>query len=759
MNLPYKSILFYLTIACLLTPFLVSSNTYFPFIVTKATIFRILVEVMALLWVLMIVKGETKLKLNGLFKVLLVYALVILISALLGVNFYWSFFSGNERMEGVFGIWHFILFFFIIASVFDLNDFKKVFKAEVFISAFYGFLALIIYAGGRIGVVSATPRLSGFTGNPSYLGIYFIFNSLLALYFYLEEFKLSKKIFNPWLLLVVYEALLIFISGTRGGMIGFGLGFLYIITSLIFSQRAKEYHLLKKLSLFTLIAGIVFLGAVFSLKNTSFVKNNFALERLTSISLKDPTGMARLLSAQTAFKSFKEKPFFGWGPENYEPAYLKNFNPEVVKVLPGDFYFDRAHNKPMEVLATTGIFGLISYLLIFVAAFWILEQTKKKEGLPAQAGQFLFALVFEAILIGYFIQNVFIFDFHESYLMFFLVLGFISVMGDTPETSSEIPRFARNDGRTKDFVPELTKGLILIVSFCLIFYSLSQFVIKPYSISKNIITTIKALTRQDYDNAYQLYKKNLYSAGQFENLRKDIVIGIENAFANYVTPSENLKPFIDDLISETDKLLQREPWNYRLVMNKAQLQLNESMWDKEKIKEAEKTAEDLVKIAPAFPQTHLLLAKIYFLENDLEKAKEEAEKVLSLNPQDSTAYYILGLYYSNKKDNENANKYFVQAARYGYLFKDKNSIVNIANLLIQEKDYETIIKLYLQAINLDSKDTEIYVHLAAAYGKIHDKEKAIYYAQKAAELDPNFKQASENFIQLIENGEWDKIPD
>jgi len=184
-----------------------------------------------------------------------------------------------------------------------------------------------------------------------------------------------------------------------------------------------------------------------------------------------------------------------------------------------------------------------------------------------------------------------------------------------------------------------------------------------------------------------------------------------------------------------------------------------SSWDEDKIKEAEKTSQDLVKLAPYFPQTHILLSKVYFLENDLEKAKEEAEKTIVIYPQEPTPYYILGLYYSDKKDNENALKYFVQAAKYGYPFKDKNMILNLANLLAQEKDYQTIVNLYLQAINLDPKDAEMYVHLAAAYGKIHNKEKAIYYAQKAAELNPNFKQASENFIQLIENGEWDKISD
>jgi O-antigen ligase/tetratricopeptide (TPR) repeat protein len=804
----------------------VSSNTYFPFIVTKATVFRILVEIMALLWVLMIVKGETpqeslrlptgqaKLKLNKLSKALLVYALVILISAFLGVNVYWSLFSGNERMEGVIGIWHFILFFFIISSVFDINDFKKILKAEVGISAFYGLLALMIYAGGRIGAVAATQRLSGFTGNPSYLGTFFIFNSLLALYFYFEgllpirrpnviasEVKQSQRLPRSpegslamtiknlfprndsvwWLLIFIFEALLIFISGTRGGMIGFGLGALYIIISLIFSHQAKTYPSLKKLSLFILIGGIVFLGLVFGLKNTNFVQNNFALNRLTSISLKDPTGAARILSAQTAFKSFLEKPLFGWGPENYEAAYLKNFNPEVVKVLPGDFYFDRAHNKIMEVLATTGIFGLLSYLSIFVAAFWILEKNKKKEN------QFLTSLVFEAILIGYFVQNVFIFDFHESYLMFFLVLGFISQLGSViarSENNSVIASEAKQSIRlppatlrsrlkalgslamtkeessyksAQDFVPELTKGFILIVSFCLILYSLVFWVIKPYFISRDIINTMKLLVNKNYDASYQLFKNTLSQAGQYENIKKDIVIGVENAFANYVTFSDQLKPFTDDLIVESDALLKKEPWNYRLIMNKAQLQLLESANDPSKFKEAEQTAQTLNQVAPYFPQTHLFLAKIYFLENNLEKAKAEAEQVLSLNPQDANAYYLLGMYYSTIKDATQSTEYLIKAVQLGLPLKDKSTILKLASVLAQQQDYETIVKLYLQGIQIDPQDSEMYVHLAAAYGKLRNKEKAIYYAQKAAELNPNLKQAAQNFIELIQTGQWDKI--
>jgi O-antigen ligase len=91
-----------------------------------------------------------------------------------------------------------------------------------------------------------------------------------------------------------------------------------------------------------------------------------------------------------------------------------------LEFLPGDFYFDRAHNKPMEVLATTGIFGFLSYLSIFGIALYFLNRLRKKKE------WFLPSLALMGGLTGYFIQNIFIFDFHESYLMFFLSLAFIS---------------------------------------------------------------------------------------------------------------------------------------------------------------------------------------------------------------------------------------------------------------------------------------------------------------------------------------------
>jgi O-antigen ligase/tetratricopeptide (TPR) repeat protein len=784
-------------VACLVTPFFVSSNTFFPFIVTKATVFRVLVELMLLLYVMMIVRGEAKLRLNALTIVLLIYGLAVLLSAFFGVNLIWSLLSGCERMEGVIGVWHFIIFFLIITNVFTREDFEQLIKIEIGISTFYGILALLIYKGiMTVGSVSQTPRLSGLTGNPSYLATYFIFNAFLALYLYFDSFLSARvkrsnsndsKITSVmaslfprndsiwWLLIFIFDALLVFISGTRGGMIGLGVGILYLIFNFLISSQ-KQLIIFKKLSLIVLGVIIIFLITVFSLKNTSLVKNNFALSRLTSISYKDPTGMSRILSAQTAFKSFLEKPIFGWGIENYEPAYLKNFNPEVVKVLPGDFYFDRAHNKVMEVLATTGLVGFIPYIGIFVVVFLILNHKRKEED------NFILAVVLESLIIAYFVQNIFLFDFHESYLMFFLVLGFINQLGSTIIRSennsviaSETKQSTTSSRSTKDslimkkedssyksaqdFTPQLLKGFILIATFCLVIFSLSQIVLKTYFISRGIITVARLAVSRNFDEALTAFKDVNYRIGKLDNLRKDLVIGTYNILGSYNIINEKAEPLMQNLLQLTDDLLKKEPWNYRLIMDKLQLVIYESNWDKSKLEEAQQIRDELVKAAPYFPQTYLASAKLNFLLNKPEEARLDLEKVLELDPNNSVANYLMGYYYNLNKDSQNAFNYFIKALDAGYSFNDPQLIQNLVNILSQQKDYERIAKLYLQLLNLDPKNPEVYVHLAATYAKLHDKNKAIEYARMAMDLDPKYKEAALDFIQKVEKGEWDKIPD
>jgi len=49
------------------------------------------------------------------------------------------------------------------------------------------------------------------------------------------------------------------------------------------------------------------------------------------------------------------------------------------------------------------------------------------------------------------------------------------------------------------------------------------------------------------------------------------------------------------------------------------------------------------------------------------------------------------------------------------------------------------------------------VKYAAAYAQLHNKEKAIEYANKAKEIDPRYATDVEIFIKIVEEEKWDQL--
>jgi len=752
-----KTVLFYLVILTLFTPFLIDTHTYFPFIIAKATAFRLIVEAMLVIWALLLIKKRNfQLQLSPLAKAVLVFGVIIFISALFGVDFYYSLFSGNERMEGVFGIWHFMLFFLIIATTFKYLEIEKILKIQVGIGILYSLIALLAYSGiGRITAQLTGGRLAGYTGNPSFFAVYLLFNAFLALYFYFRQYIFDKKLFNWWLLVFFGQSFLIFATLTRGSMIGYLISIVLIALGIVFSKfdvkgGADLLIPFKKIAIIFLIGVLVLSVFTFAGKNTDFVKNNKILSRFSSISLSHPTALSRLFSAGTAWKSFLQKPLLGWGPENYEAAYTTNFNPEVLKYLPEDFYFDRAHNKPMEILATTGIFGFLSYLSIFGIALYLLNQLRKKKE------WFLPSLALAGGLTGYFIQNVFIFDFHESYLMFFLLLAFISSLYQRDERKNE--EMALVDDNSKDYASKMGKGLLVVFVICMVVFSTTKWVIKPYLVSKGIFNVGYFVKQEEDEKAYKELRKIInYPAF----LKDDVIMGMKKMYSLYSfkIDEEYKKKMIDELIIQAKEAAEERPWRFSLVSSKADLDTIYSQWDKDWLIEAEKSTEKILAQFPYFPQSHLFASKSYLLNGETEKAIIEAEKTIELNPKLSTSYYILGLAYNELGDFEKRDENLIKAAEFNFPFKDKSQILTVINLLAKDKKYDVIKNLYIQAIRIDPNDTSLYTGVAATYAKMHNKEQAIYYAKKVMELNPGVKQAAEEFIKIVENEQWELISD
>jgi len=748
----WKKILFWLAIGTLLTPFVFDRGSYFPFIIGKATAFRILVEIMAVIWVVMVLEEKKKIKLTILQQLVCLYLIVLILSSLWGINPLFSIFSGNERFEGVWGIAHFVLYFLILSTTFSGKEWEKIIKAEVVISTLYSIFAFVgfPYLGNITAYTSG--RLAGLTGNPSYFATYLIFNSLLALWLYFRQWQEDKKLFNWWLIPFVFQGIGVFITGTRGGMIGYVAGLGFLLLWLVSQRINKDLAIFQKVSLIILIIISVSLGSLFAFRNSDLVQKNFALERLTSISLKDPTAVSRLLSAQSAGKAFLERPLLGWGPENYQAPYLKYLNPEVLHYLPSDFLFDRAHNKPMEVLATTGILGLLSYLSIFLFAGWFLWRLRKNKSLS------LTAILLLAVLGAYFVQNIFLFDFHESYLMFFLVLAFVSFWErEQSQQGKEIEKSSSSQP-SSDYSSSLWKILLEIGVVCLVISSLVFGVIKPYLVSRGIISIGKYLAAHQPEKA-QRELKILLRNPSF--LKEDVIVGAKKILIDQgiSAPEKQQQEMIDLLIKEGKQLYFLHPERFLLETTIAQLETFALQWKNSYKAEADTFLADLTKKYPNFPLLYVYYARFYLVTGKADLAYPKLLQAVQLDPSNGPANYFLFLIEWNKGEKEKAQQHLITAVQSGITFQSKNAVLKAAAALVPSHRYDLILKVYQQGLKLAPRDADIYTHIAATYAKLHNKEKAIEFARKAVEIDSNYKEAAEKFIEIIQKEQWDKIPD
>ena len=103
----------------LLTPLIVSTGTYFPFVVGKAIFSRSIIEVTFVLWLILILYDPRyRLGRSWVIAAFGLWLLVSILTGLTGVSPIRSMWSTYERMQGIFDLAHWFCFVIVAASVF-----------------------------------------------------------------------------------------------------------------------------------------------------------------------------------------------------------------------------------------------------------------------------------------------------------------------------------------------------------------------------------------------------------------------------------------------------------------------------------------------------------------------------------------------------------------------------------------------------------------------------------------------------------------
>ena len=721
-------------------PLVIFSEFMSPFHFGKVLVFRSLIEILAVLYIVLLVRrGKAFLPpQTPIFTAVTFFTLAFGLSTFTSVNFYQSFFGTLERMGGWFSFLHFWGLFAIAAAILrKKEDWVALIKLSLFVSllsAFYGFLQKtdlqwVIGSGGRA-------KIFGTIGNPALFAGYMIVNVFLA---FMSCFKpnnsRNEKYFYAAVFLIGTPAILL--TGVRGSVLGIvtGIvlfGFLYSFD--FGSSKIKKYTLL------FLVLVLVSAGSLYSLRNADFVKNNQYLSRYADISPKARTVQTRVWAWQAGFKGWDDSlktTVFGWGPEMFNVPFSKYFNPDFF-LLGSETLFDRAHNQFLEVLFTMGLIGFGAYMLIFLRSFEIL----KKMNDSAENKVFRIGLI--STLAAYMIHNFFIFDTSANYLMFFLVLGFINFLAiDKKQTvDGERSRLRPRNNLSPSII-----GLFLAFIVAVLIY---KFEIVPARANYTTTRAIVASWNKDNDLAFEKFKE----AMSYDTFGK---YDIRHRYGQYILERTNGLSEVDEknkgrlftAIENIKKNAEESRLDYLPYLYISRLYIMLGKGDPASVYNdlALENSLKALEISPTFVRTYYEIAQAYLNKKDYQKAIEWFEKVVELSPEVRLSNWYLGITYAQAGQLQKGAD-IIEKSGYDYKSSETDAL-RILDIYFKIGNFGKIAEIYESLIKLSPKNPQYHASLAAAYKEIGERDKAVKAAQAAAALDPTFAAEAEAFIRSL----------
>lgn len=377
-------------------------NYFYPTSIdlSKIVLFKIftLLLLFAVVWRLAGFKiNLLKKSLKGVLPVGFLFVFLVL-SLFFSVDITTSWFGSFDRQEGLiswlfYGLWAVLL-------VIHLNhdDNLALINRFLIVSSISGFIVSVYALLQIVGLdfiswsepASATGRAVSFIGQPNYLACWLVI--VLPFSAYLFFIKKGNPVRFVWLGVFILELLALFATGSRSTFFIFLLiSVIWLLGFLVLEKRLS----VKKIWAITIFSLLIFAAFLTFLANTQ--KTRFT----ELMDFKKGSLAVRLDLWQTGLKSFSQKPWFGYGLENQKEIYVSYYKTDFALFAKPNTYSDRAHNLILDILLTTGIFGLLffGYFLysVFNNLFKALDNKKYKSlaiFLIWSLSAYLFSLLF-----------------------------------------------------------------------------------------------------------------------------------------------------------------------------------------------------------------------------------------------------------------------------------------------------------------------------------------------------------------------------
>ncbi len=639
----------------------------FPFIVPKIVLFRSLTMLMVAAYVCLlgINYQKYKLKFTPLTLALLGFYLSFALSTFVGVDWYKSFWDNHERMLGLFTMTHYVVYYIVVTSIgLTKEEWKTNFRWILWLGSIVMILGIVQKFSPDFMLNQGNTRVSSTLGNPIYFAGYGLFLGCLGLYLYVCEKDRTLKITS--LLLGFLGLSATFLSGTRGTLLGIAVGVAVSLLLIAFHRSLAQKTKYVVLSVF--LGAVIVVSCLFLLRHNTIVNQIPALGKLLNSASEIHEKSPRLMSWGIAIESWKEKPIFGWGPNNYYYAFNKYYRPEYLNFGWGETWFDNAHNVVLNTLAVQGLLGLVSYLSLFAVGVVYLIK-KEKEG-TVDIRVMIFGVGF---LVAHFVHNVFVFEDPTSLLYFYFFLAYINVQ--LFETVAE-----------KNKVSD-TKFSVYKASA--VFFIIFLFIHRTnIDVAKANVRSFEAI-QSVYTGVDTLNKYNIAvntPTPHIDDVRADIARAVYAALPNYAQANrlEGFRPIFNASYEDLKKDHALHPLDIRIHLQEAQLaQAGAQYYQRPELyQEAEVVLDEALTHSPKRQQVQYTLAMLSFQLQKPQKAEALLVDAIKNTPKFAEGWWRLAYVYIYSGRPDQAQKIMQQAQQSGVVF-EPSRLQNIETLIRQ----------------------------------------------------------------------------
>ena len=363
------------------------------------------------------------------------------------------------------------------------------------------------------------------------------------------------------------------------------------------------------------------------------------------------SGKIRLLVWQGAIDIWKNNLVFGSGLETYAFAYYK-YRPAAHNLTSeAKYLYNKAHNEYLNYLATTGTFGIVTYVSMIGGFLYISFRHLYKKRKKLSQEDFLIL----SILAGYggiLATNFFGFSVVIINIFFYLIPGFVFILfGMINYEKGYKLSFSKKETYLLSNPQKTSLIIVLAVSLVLLFNLVNFWnADRKYYFGSNYDRA------GDYQTAYNFLKQAV-DMRPGEPVFKD-----ELAYNNAVLGSAVLaqsqqqkdnqeqnvaigKQLIEASIKGTNEVTAEHPNNIVFLKTKVRVFYTLGQVDPKYLPKALEAIKKTAELAPTDADVSYNLGVLYGQTGNAQMAVKTLENTVKLKPDDSKIYYALGIFY------------------------------------------------------------------------------------------------------------------